>query len=71
MAISKGDQVRVKRNESYWFNEVGKVVSVDSSGQGGKYTVLVRFEKTNYFGIQGTDAGNTTNNFAESELESV
>ena len=69
MAISRGDLVRVKRPESFWFNEIGKVASVDDSGGGGKYTVVVRFEKVNYNGLQGLDAGNNTNNFAESELE--
>jgi len=66
MAVSKGDKVRIKRQESYWHNEVGTVASVDTTG---KYGVLVRFEKTNYFGMQGTDNGNLTNSFAESELE--
>ena len=69
MAISRGDMVRVKRPESFWFNEVGKVASVDESGI--KYPVVVRFSKVNYSAIQGVDGGNNTANFDQSELESA
>ena len=67
MAISRGDMVRIKRPESFWFNEVGKVASIDTSGI--RYPVVVRFEQVNYNGLQGTDGGINTNNFAMSELE--
>ena len=67
MAISRGDLVRVKRPESYWYNEIGKVASIDTTGI--KYNCVVRFEKVNYAGISGTEGGANTNNFAESELE--
>jgi len=67
MAISRGDMVRIKRPESFWFNDVGKVASIDTSGI--RYPVVVRFEQVNYNGLQGSDGGINTNNFALDELE--
>jgi DNA-binding transcriptional regulator YiaG len=58
---ARGAAVKVKRPESYWYNQVGKVISVDESGD-VRYPVVVRFDKENYQGV-------TTNNFAPSELE--
>ncbi len=71
MAISRGDNVRIKRPECYWYNEVGKVASIDTSSPSIKYPVTVRFKKVNYNALQGVDGGAASNNFAESELEVV
>ena len=61
--VSKGDKVRILRKESYWFNKVGVVVSVEKS-EVIRYPAVVRFDSVNY-------SGTNTNNFAINELEVV
>nr|YP_009398761.1 photosystem I reaction center subunit IV [Kuetzingia canaliculata]ARW67947.1 photosystem I reaction center subunit IV [Kuetzingia canaliculata] len=56
--FEKGYLVKVLRKESYWYQDIGTVIKID---KGIKYSVLVRFGKLTYSGVN-------TNNFAENEL---
>nr|AYO28100.1 photosystem I subunit IV [Synura petersenii] len=60
--LKKGSKVRILRTESYWFNKVGTVVSVEKS-ETIRYPVVVRFDSVNY-------SGTNTNNFSLAELNS-
>lgn len=59
--IQKGSIVKVLRKESYWYQDTGSVVKVDTDI---KYPILVKFEKETYSGIN-------SNSFAEDELQLV
>lgn len=60
--VQKGSIVRVLRKESYWYQDLGTVTVVDSSGV--RYPAVVRFDKVNYSNVN-------TNNFSLDELIEV
>jgi len=60
--IKRGGQVRILRKESYWFNQIGTVATIDQSGI--RYPAVVRFNNVNY-------SGTNTNNFALDELVEI
>ena len=61
--IKKGSKVRILRKESYWFNKVGIVISVEKSNV-IRYPVVIRFDSVNY-------SGTNTNNFSLVELQDL
>nr|YP_009545381.1 photosystem I subunit IV [Mallomonas splendens]AYO28535.1 photosystem I subunit IV [Mallomonas splendens] len=61
--LQKGSKVRILRKESYWFNKIGTIVSVEKSAA-IRYPVVVRFDSVNY-------SGTSTNNFSLVELDSI
>lgn len=59
--IEKGSKVKVLRKESYWYQDIGTVIKVETDI---KYPVLVRFSKETYSGVNNS-------NFAQNELVEV
>jgi len=44
--IKKGSKVRILRKESYWFNKIGIIVSIEKASE-VRYPVVVRFDSVN------------------------
>jgi photosystem I subunit 4 len=58
--VKKGSKVRILRKESYWYNKVGVVISVEKESI-IRYPVVIRFDSVNY-------SGTNTNNFSLGEI---
>jgi len=61
--VTKGSKVRILRKESYWYNKIGVVISVEKDNN-IRYPVIIRFDSVNY-------SGTNTNNFGLIELHPI
>ena len=70
MSFARKDKVRILRQESYWFNQIGEIVSIDKS-PAMRYPVTVKFEKCDFKAFSGADGGANTSQFSVKELEAA
>ena len=70
MSFARKDKVRILRQESYWFNQIGEIVSIDKS-PAMRYPVTVKFEKCDFKAFSGVDGGANTSQFSTKELEAA
>jgi len=70
MSFTRKDKVRILRPESYWFNQIGEIVSIDKS-PAMRYPVTVKFEKCDFKAFSGVDGGANTSQFSIKELEAA
>ena len=70
MSLARKDKVRILRQESYWFNQIGEIVSIDKSPL-MRYPVTVKFDKCDFKAFSGVDGGANTSQFSVKELEAT
>ena len=70
MNFARKDKVRILRQESYWFNQIGERVSIDKSPL-RSYPVTVTFDKCGFKELRGVDGGANTSQFSVKELETA
>ena len=70
MSFARKDKVRILRQESYWFNQIGEIVSIDKSPS-MRYPVTVKFDKCDFKAFSGVDGGANTSQFSVKELEAA
>ena len=70
MSFARKDKVRILRQESYWFNQTGEIVSIDKSPL-MRYPVTVKFDKCDFKAFSGVDGGANTSQFSVKELEAA
>ncbi|AIQ96529.1 photosystem I reaction center subunit IV [Prochlorococcus sp. MIT 0801] len=70
MSFARKDKVRILRQESYWFNQIGEIVSIDKSPS-MRYPVTVKFDKCDFKAFSGVDGGANTSQFSAKELEAA
>ena len=70
MSFARKDKVRILRQESYWFNQIGEIVSIDKSPL-MRYPVTVKFDKCDFKAFSGVDGGANTSQFSVKELEAA
>jgi len=70
MSFARKDKVRILRQESYWFNQIGEIVSIDKS-PAMRYPVTVKFEKCDFKAFSGVDGGANTSQFSVKDLEAA
>tara|TARA_B100000700_G_scaffold16627_1_gene16450 strand:- start:708 stop:926 length:219 start_codon:yes stop_codon:yes gene_type:complete len=70
MSFARKEKVRILRQESYWFNQIGEIVSIDKS-PAMRYPVTVKFEKCDFKAFSGVDGGANTSQFSVKELEAA